>query len=998
LKINHTIIHKFTINNNDFKIFNYELDQTISSSDKVEFVFNNWTASKQIILPFVKINDRYCYIKTTATSDFGLITQYQSLGFLNNDCVNNILTYQCDPGATKSCVTDHLQGISTCSDSGLWSSCISTNQCETGYALSADSCLAQICTPNDTAACLSDNGSGTKKCNDTGLSYGTCQLSKCNAGFSLQNNTCVAQICSPNTITSCVINHKNGSKTCDSKGLLISDCIPTSPISCENNYYSLNNECLSQMCIPNATTTCQVSNGIGVKTCNNQGSAFGSCTATTCNSGYTLENGSCAIQVCTPNTSISCISNHLIGSQTCNASGTSYNSCTLSTNCESGFFYSNGTCTPQICEPGSSMGCVSNHLLGTKSCNQQGSSFSSCQLTTTCDSGYTFTNNTCQPMISSPSFFVLAGSSIKLSVEFTATGLVVSNSLSDNSLDLSSTVTNAKQQLSVDLKQLVYSPLLADHGKQTITLKAILDGGIVSIPVTINVMTPFTWTGSSSNVLDQNAKNNFCGSVTADNLACTGLPSLNYHTSENLLYTLKPGYNLAGNVSNDNAFYSFILDNTCSTNCNVNLQTHLYTKGLWLREYSFTQNQYNITYSGSGVILENQATFNGGSGSLSTPLNCDTESLGTNTSYYDFSCTNSIFNSPKTLRIGGNFTVNTTCTYNHFYTDDTLRFVSNVDSGSCNNWQKRSNISVPSSFTVNNLEFTGDNPTYDLLNSTITVAGNLLFEDKNLTASNRGSLLNGTIDTKGNVLLMDVRSVGNLLVKMTGSNNQTISCPIVNITHGFDTSSRAINDYYCMIPQLEINKTGGVLTGSDFLRFHNKFNYIAGSVDFSKAIGMFGDLVPSTSAYSITSSWNIPTTTTIVPTNVSVAPIITSEWYNGYNYQITITNNTGSQISDWKLCFDYNHKAPSSIWNAVYDSKTTSPNWVLNPQSYNHIIYPGSNVTLGWQGSYSISGDKISNLHLLINNDVSQDCSSQTSSFFKILYTTTNIPPNSICY
>lgn len=121
------------------------------------------------------------------------------------------------------------------------------------------------------------------------------------------------------------------------------------------------------------------------------------------------------------------------------------------------------------------------------------------------------------------------------------------------------------------------------------------------------------------------------------------------------------------------------------------------------------------------------------------------------------------------------------------------------------------------------------------------------------------------------------------------------------------------------------------------------------------------------------------------------------EWYNGYNYQITITNNTGTQISDWKLCFNYNHSAPSSIWNALFDSTQTTPNWILNPQSYNHVIYPGSNVTLGWQGSYPISGDKISNLKLLINGDATKSCS-QNTSLFKTLYTTTSMPPNSIWY
>lgn len=868
LKLNNTSIHKFTIDNSTFKVFNYELDQTISPTDKIEFVFNNWTSSKQIIMPYIQVNGLYCYVTTSATKDFGLLTQYQSIGFVNNNCSNGVQSYQCDPGATRSCNLNHLQGTSVCSDSGAWSSCNTTNQCENGYFLSSNGdCMSQLCSPNSTTECIETNGSGLKTCSSTGSNYGTCIISRCNAGFTFQNNTCVPQICDPNSNTSCIINHKNGLKTCSANGLSESSCIANSPISCESSFYLSNGECLPTICSPNSTTSCLITNGSGIKTCNSIGSAFGSCGANSCNPGYFLENGLCASQVCSPNTTTQCVINHINGVKTCNTQGSNYSACITGSTCESGYFYSNGSCLAQTCTPGINTACVSNHILGSKTCNSQGSDFGYCQLTPHCESGYSYVNNSCQIITdTNQELYVLAGSSINLSVEFSPNGLIIKNSMSESSLNVSASQTNSKLQISSDLKKLIYSPVTTDHGKQIITLKAMFDGALISIPVTINVMTPFTWTGANSNILDQNAKNNFCGSVNATNTSCTGLSSLNYDSNQNLLYTLKPGNNLYGNVLNDNVYYQFILDDTCTTNCNVQLKTNLYTRGLWLRSNSFTQNQYNITYSGSGVVLENQATFNGGSGSLSVPLSCGTEALGTSTPYYDFSCSNSTFNSSKMVRVGGNFTVSSSCTFNHTYSDDTLRFVSNTDTGSsCSNWLKKSTIIVPNNFSVNNLEFTGDNPTYDLSNSTITVAGNLLFEDKNWNQWNRGTLINGTIDVKGNLQLMDVRSVGNLLVKMTGSNNQTISCPIVNFTHGSDYTGKAINDYYCMIPQLEINKSGGLLTGTDSLRLHNKFNYVAGSIDFSQMIGMFGDLITGYGNYSITPSWTLPSNSTTIP-------------------------------------------------------------------------------------------------------------------------------------
>jgi hypothetical protein len=57
-------------------------------------------------------------------------------------------------------------------------------------------------------------------------------------------------------------------------------------ISCGKSY---------QVCSPNSSTSCSITNGAGQKTCNSAGSGYGSCTATSCSLGYVVSNGQCVM-------------------------------------------------------------------------------------------------------------------------------------------------------------------------------------------------------------------------------------------------------------------------------------------------------------------------------------------------------------------------------------------------------------------------------------------------------------------------------------------------------------------------------------------------------------------------------------------------------------------------------------------------------------------------------------------------------------------------------
>ncbi|MEV4439527.1 cellulose binding domain-containing protein [Streptomyces sp. NPDC049577] len=73
----------------------------------------------------------------------------------------------------------------------------------------------------------------------------------------------------------------------------------------------------------------------------------------------------------------------------------------------------------------------------------------------------------------------------------------------------------------------------------------------------------------------------------------------------------------------------------------------------------------------------------------------------------------------------------------------------------------------------------------------------------------------------------------------------------------------------------------------------------------------------------------------------------TSAWSGGYTGQYVITNDTGTELSGWKLTFDLPADARiTSLWNGRH---TVSGRGVtVEPESWNAAIAPGKSVTVGF--------------------------------------------------
>lgn len=135
-------------------------------------------------------------------------------------------------------------------------------------------------------------------------------------------------MCSPSSSQSCFISNGSGSQTCNLEGSAYGSCIRT---GCDGGYHANGNSCEENV------IACSDSLGTGTQTWN--GSSYGSCQYATCNSGYYLSGASCLPQVCTPNSVGSC-STGIVGEEgtrTCNLQGSAYGSCTYSS-CSAGYF------------------------------------------------------------------------------------------------------------------------------------------------------------------------------------------------------------------------------------------------------------------------------------------------------------------------------------------------------------------------------------------------------------------------------------------------------------------------------------------------------------------------------------------------------------------------------------------------------------------------------------------------------------------------------------
>ena len=112
-----------------------------------------------------------------------------------------------------------------------------------------------------------------------------------------------------------------------------------------------------------------------------------------------------------------------------------------------------------------------------------------------------------------------------------------------------------------------------------------------------------------------------------------------------------------------------------------------------------------------------------------------------------------------------------------------------------------------------------------------------------------------------------------------------------------------------------------------------------------------------------------PTATSVPPTATSVPPTATSvsgadcdvsydvvnQWNNGFQVNVTITNNGGSIIRGYTLAWDFaNGEQYSSGWNATYNQSGTTLTASNTAGHWNGTINAnGGSVSFGFQGSHS---------------------------------------------
>lgn len=358
----------------------------------------------------IKVNGSVFQTVSLAGSSFNLYnipytstlspTDVVDLVFINDKYQG---TYDTDRNAMVAYlkINDNYCYISGVEDTGLFSNLQTLSASQTSCNTTAS---IMMCSPGTDkipaeSCTLQDNRIGKMVCDPTGLGYLCEDTGSCQSGYVSIGGSCMPQVCQANTEKQdCSDSVSNRERTCNAQGTGFGSC---EYMSCKAGHTEVNSECVPQICSPNSTDSCSSPNGSGQRLCNANGTAYGSCVTTTCNSGYYLSNGSCVAQLCSPNSSESCVFMNALGTKTCNAQGSAYGLCVTGTTCESGYHYSAGMCVPNTCQPNSISSCAIQNGIGTQTCNAQGSAHNSCQVAS-CNASHYQSGNSCLPQACAP--------------------------------------------------------------------------------------------------------------------------------------------------------------------------------------------------------------------------------------------------------------------------------------------------------------------------------------------------------------------------------------------------------------------------------------------------------------------------------------------------------------------------------------------------------------------------------------------------------------------
>lgn len=172
-------------------------------------------------------------------------------------------------------------------------------------------------------------------------------------GDKKRETTCYS--CAPSSKQTCTQPHGVGSQVCKSDGTGFNSCVLD---ICDAGFYKDNGVCTPQVCTPAQRSSCEYnSTAKGTKTCNDNGSAYGTCNFDSCNAGYVnvpapagTRGPNCAKIICTPDSVdhtgcaplVTAVPGGTFDRQ-CNSLGNAYLGCVLS--CTDGSAPRNGKCT-----------------------------------------------------------------------------------------------------------------------------------------------------------------------------------------------------------------------------------------------------------------------------------------------------------------------------------------------------------------------------------------------------------------------------------------------------------------------------------------------------------------------------------------------------------------------------------------------------------------------------------------------------------------------------
>lgn len=114
----------------------------------------------------------------------------------------------------------------------------------------------------------------------------------------------------------------------------------------------------------------------------------------------------------------------------------------------------------------------------------------------------------------------------------------------------------------------------------------------------------------------------------------------------------------------------------------------------------------------------------------------------------------------------------------------------------------------------------------------------------------------------------------------------------------------------------------------------------------------------SSAATSSTSSSSSSKPVSVADTYCDVTYKVVNQWSNGFVAEVVVKNNSGAQIKNWNLGFDFEgNQKVTQIWNGRVEQ--SNKNTTIRSVSYNRNIENGASVSFGFVASYSGSNQKL---------------------------------------